>query len=75
MEEITGKKVIIRGSGFSFCVEGEAELRYQHYGPANLPAIPWELFKARRDSVTGVIPWQDANIPVLWRPYHEMNGA
>ncbi len=51
LEEITGKKAIIWGSDFSFCVEGEDALRYQHCGPANLPAIPWERFKARRDSI------------------------
>ena len=44
LEEITGKKAIIWGSDFSFCVEGEDALRYQHCGPANLPAIPWERF-------------------------------
>ena len=51
LEEITGKKAIIWGSDFSFCVEGEDAMRYQHCGPANLPAIPWERFKARRDSI------------------------
>jgi len=51
LEEITGKKAIIWGSDFSFCVEGEDALHYQHCGPANLPAIPWERFKARRDSI------------------------
>ena len=51
LEEITGKKAIIWGSDFSFCVEGEDALRYQHCGPANLPPIPWEEFKARRDSI------------------------
>ena len=51
LEEITGKKAIIWGSDFSFCVEGEDALRFQHCGPANLPAIPWERLKARRDSM------------------------
>jgi len=51
LEDITGKKAIIWGSDFSFCVEGEDALSYQHCGPANLPAIPWEQFKARRDSI------------------------
>jgi mannan endo-1,4-beta-mannosidase len=51
LEEITGKKAIIWGSDFSFCVEGEDAMRFQHCGPANLPAIPWERFKARRDSI------------------------
>lgn len=31
------------------------------------------------DKIDGLAPWlqqlEDANIPVLWRPYHEMNGA
>jgi mannan endo-1,4-beta-mannosidase len=51
LQQITGKKAIIWGSDFSFCVEGEDAMRYQHCGPANLPAIPWERFKARRDSM------------------------
>ncbi len=51
LEKITGKKAIIWGSDFSFCVEGEDAMRFQHCGPANLPAIPWERFKARRDSI------------------------
>jgi mannan endo-1,4-beta-mannosidase len=51
LEEITGRKAILWGSDFSFCVEGEDAMRYQHCGPANLPAIPWERFKAMRDSI------------------------
>ena len=51
LEEITGRKAIIWGADFSFCIEGEDALRYQHCGPVNLPAIPWERFKARRDSI------------------------
>jgi mannan endo-1,4-beta-mannosidase len=51
LEEITGRKAIVWGSDFSFCVKGEDALRYQHCGPANLPAIPWEQFRAWRDSV------------------------
>jgi mannan endo-1,4-beta-mannosidase len=51
LEEITGKKAIVWGSDFSFCVEGDNALRFQHCGPANLAAIPWELYKARRDSI------------------------
>ena len=50
LEEITGKKAIVWGSDFSFCVEGEDAMRYQHCGPANLPAIPWQRFRAMRDS-------------------------
>ena len=159
LEEITGKKAIVWGSDFSFCVEGNNALRFQHCGPANLPAIPWEKPRAARDSMKlqflditldearimtveeikirhseghiitlmwhGCFPtdgdccegssiwamenrpspeqwdelvtngtalnetWkvsadkiagylkqlQDADIPVLWRPYHEMNGV
>ena len=159
LEEITGKKAIVWGSDFSFCVEGDNALRFQHCGPANLPAIPWEKPRAARDSMKlqflditldearimtveeikirhseghiitlmwhGCFPtdgdccegssiwamenrpspeqwdelvtngtalnetWkvsadkiagylkqlQDADIPVLWRPYHEMNGV
>jgi mannan endo-1,4-beta-mannosidase len=51
LEEITGRKAIVWGSDFSFCVEGENAMRFQHCGPANLPAIPWERFKSMRDSM------------------------
>ena len=51
LEEITGKKAIVWGSDFSFCVEGDNALRFQHCGPANLPAIPWEKPRAARDSM------------------------
>ncbi len=51
LEEMTGRRAIVWGSDFSFCIEGEDALRYQHCGPANLPAIPWERFKARSDSI------------------------
>ncbi len=50
LEEITGKKAIVWGSDFSFCVEGDNAMRFQHCGPANLPAISWKAFIARRDS-------------------------
>lgn len=165
LEEMTGKKAIIWGSDFSFCVEGEDAMRYQHCGPANLPAFSIEAFMRRDttgnrpgmpqpeflditlarardlmieeirkkyeeghiitlmwhgcypadgDCCNGASIWamenrptpeewdklvtegtdlnkawkegadkiaaylkqlQDANIPVLWRPYHEMNGV
>jgi len=52
LEEITGRKAIVWGSDFSFCVEGVNALSFQHCGPANLPAIPWERFRANRDSTT-----------------------
>jgi mannan endo-1,4-beta-mannosidase len=165
LEALTGKRAIIWGSDFSFCVEGEDAMRYQHCGPVNLPAFSMDAFKERSDSTKefvmpalefldisledarsrmieeartryaqghiitlmwhGCYPtegdccngssiwamenrpspeewdnlvtqgtelnkaWkegadkiagylkqlQDANIPVLWRPYHEMNGV
>jgi len=165
LEALTGKRAIIWGSDFSFCVEGEDAMRYQHCGPVNLPAFSLDAFKERSDSTKefvmpalefldisledarsrmieeartryaqghiitlmwhGCYPtegdccngssiwamenrpspeewdnlvtqgtelnkaWkegadkiagylkqlQDANIPVLWRPYHEMNGV
>ena len=163
LEKLTGKKAIIWQSDFSFCVEGDAAMRFQHCGPANLPAISWQdylkkdttkksetpvpvflditLEEARNQMITeakkryteghiitlmwhgcfptegdccGIIDmgngkpavsrtmgftgyrrhaaepaWkegadkiagylkqlQDADIPVLWRPYHEMNGV
>ena len=51
LEEITGKKAIVWGSDFSFCVEGDNAMRFQHCGPANLPAISWKAFRARMDSI------------------------
>ncbi len=51
LEEVTGKKAIVWGSDFSFCVEGDNALRFQHCGPANLAAIPWESYKTWRDSI------------------------
>lgn len=51
LEHLTGKKAIIWGSDFSFCVEGEDAMDYQHCGPANLPAISWERY-LEKDSVT-----------------------
>jgi mannan endo-1,4-beta-mannosidase len=55
LEELTGKKAIIWGSDFSFCVEGDNAMRFQHCGPANLPAIDWKAFTRERDS-TKVTP-------------------
>ncbi len=54
LEEITGKKALVWGSDFSFCVEGENAMRFQHCGPANLPAIPWEKLWATRDSLAKI---------------------
>lgn len=51
LEEMTGKKPIVWGSDFSFCVEGDDAMRYQHCGPANLPAISSDAFKANMDSL------------------------
>ena len=53
LEEISGRKAIVWGSDFSFCVEGEDAMRFQHCGPANLPAIPWQRFRTIRDSTAG----------------------
>jgi hypothetical protein len=69
LEKITGKKAIIWGSDFSFCVEGENALRYQHCGPANLTSIPLERFKARRDSIArddSVAPRQISDDHLKW---------
>ncbi len=51
LEEMTGRKAIVWGSDFSFCVEGDDAMRYQHCGPANLPAISMDAFKVIMDSV------------------------
>lgn len=47
LEQLSGKKAVIWGSDFSFCVEGEDAMRFQHCGPANLPAIKYERFLER----------------------------
>jgi mannan endo-1,4-beta-mannosidase len=44
LELLSGKKAIIWGSDFSFCVEGEDAMGYQHCGPVNLPPISWERY-------------------------------
>ena len=51
LEEISGRKAIVWGSDFSFCVEGENAFRFQHCGPANLPAIPQERYRPGKDTV------------------------
>lgn len=53
LEKLTGKKAVIWGNDFSFCVEGDSAMNYQHCGPANLPAMDWESFKKQRDSLNG----------------------
>ena len=50
LEQLTGKKGIVWGTDFSFCVEGDNAIRFQHCGPANLPAISQEQFKEPRDT-------------------------
>src|SRR5680860_1107157 len=50
LEEITGLKAIVWGSDFSFCVKGENSMRFQHCGPANLPAISLDRFRQPRDT-------------------------
>jgi mannan endo-1,4-beta-mannosidase len=51
MEKLTGKKAVIWGSDFSFCVKDTNAMNFQHCGPANLPAMDWEAFKKERDSL------------------------
>lgn len=53
LEILTGKKAVVWGNDFSFCVEGDSAMNYQHCGPANLPAMDWESFKKQRDSLNG----------------------
>jgi mannan endo-1,4-beta-mannosidase len=50
LEAITGLKAIVWGSDFSFCVEGSDAMRYQHCGPANLPAFDTDLTREDRRS-------------------------
>ncbi len=50
LEQLTGKEGIVWGTDFSFCVEGDNAMRFQHCGPANLPAISQERFKQPRDT-------------------------
>ena len=56
LEKLTGKKAVIWGSDFSFCVEGEDAMRFQHCGPANLPAFSMEAFRRRADTTGGIRP-------------------
>ena len=58
LEKLTGLKAIVWGSDFSFCVEGENPMHYQHCGPANLPAIDMERFRRPRDSSQRMQPSQ-----------------
>jgi mannan endo-1,4-beta-mannosidase len=51
LEELTGRKAVVWGSDFSFCVEGEDAMQFQHCGPANLPAIAPGKFRAVMDSL------------------------
>lgn len=53
LEELSGKRAIIWGSDFSFCVEGEDAMRYQHCGPVNLPAFSMDSFRKRPDTTKG----------------------
>ncbi len=53
LEDLTGKKAVIWSSDFSFCVEGEDAMRYQHCGPANLPAFSMDAFRKRSDTTRG----------------------
>ncbi len=51
LETLTGKKAIVWGSDFSFCVEGDNAMRFQHCGPANLPAISQERYTDPFDTI------------------------
>ena len=51
LEQLTGKKGVVWGTDFSFCVEGDNAMRFQHCGPANLPAISQERFKQPQDTI------------------------
>lgn len=51
LEQLTGKKAIVWGSDFSFCVEGDNAMRFQHCGPANLPAISQERYNDPFDTI------------------------
>ncbi len=50
LEQLTGKKAIVWGSDFSFCVTGDDAMRFQHCGPANLPSISQERYRQPRDT-------------------------
>ena len=50
LEAVSGVKAIVWGSDFSFCVEGSDAMRYQHCGPANLPAFDTGLTREERKS-------------------------
>ncbi len=149
LEQITGKKAVIWGSDFSWCLTGDSAKNYQHCGPLNYtaPATPFDsldismeearemlieevekqyakghiitlmwhgcfptdgdccdgssiwamenrpspevwnelvtegtplndAWKLGADKIAGYLKkLQEKNIPVLWRPYHEMNGV
>ena len=50
LEQLSGKKAIVWGSDFSFCVEGDDAMRFQHCGPSNLPAVSQERYRQPRDT-------------------------
>jgi mannan endo-1,4-beta-mannosidase len=50
LEQLTGKKAIVWGSDFSFCIQGDEAMQFQHCGPANLPAISQERYLQPRDT-------------------------
>jgi len=56
LEELTGKSAIVWGSDFSFCVEGDDAMDYQHCGPANLPVITWERYLERDSAKRNAAP-------------------
>lgn len=70
LEELCGKRPVIWGSDFSFCVEGENAFGFQHCGPANLKAISWETYITQRDSMRkaredGPLPMFTGEAPFL----------
>lgn len=149
LKQLTGKKAVIWGSDFSWCLLGDSAKNYQHCGPLNFtaPTTPFDTldismeeardllieevekryaeghiitlmwhgcFPTDGDCCDGSSIWamenrptpetwnelvtdgtplnnawkvgadkiarylkqlQNKNIPVLWRPYHEMNGV
>lgn len=56
LKEMTGKDAIIWGSDFSFCAEGDNAMRFQHCGPANLPAISMDRYLLPRDTARKLAP-------------------
>ncbi|MBN1820869.1 MAG: hypothetical protein JW833_09130 [Prolixibacteraceae bacterium] len=56
LEELTKLIPIVWGSDFSFCVEGDNSMNYQHCGPANLPPIDQKRWGIQRDTTKDLNP-------------------